>query len=400
MQADRKTLVNIAVKTPGLKNAGYLRKLLQSLDEHEVLTADDIWEEVLEEREKETEDQRVRELVSRLRKTLADIAHTKGASQYLEIPSADDDWDEQRGKTVYRLIVKERTASTETEEFWRPHSRQNNVTLVYAEPVFYYDVKELGFIRYLDTNPRSVDSEIAIGELEKKHGKELRAYFSGELNARLRPSRVYVGIGDVAAMDMLQRWFRKYVSLSVRFEASDRVAGLQGGCPVLLGSERTNRFIENYLNSDEGKKFCFRQSKNLIGHVDVRNVREAEKGNLAGYIGLPGYSMTEEGPVTVAGMLPTISQQRERFVILTRMPVPGGKGWATMISCDSTLGVREVAAALVKDRELGKIFAKAGIDKGQIPPSFEMLFSVRIAPAEIEHEAGTPKLVGFRAYEN
>jgi hypothetical protein len=69
-----------------------------------------------------------------------------------------------------------------------------------------------------------------------------------------------------------------------------------------------------------------------------------------------------------------------------------------MISSEATLAIREVARALTDDAQMEKIFSFCGISENAMPESFEMLFSVRIAPSNIEHETGEPEILGFRKY--
>ena len=147
-------LVQLALKTPAMKNAGFLRKLLNYLYEHRAdsVKADDIWEEVLGETAAETDGQRVRELVSRLRRVLEEVALVSVTPHFLDVPDADEaDEKERKG---YRLLMSKRRPKRLTSIFWKTHTVSEDVKLIYAEPIFFYDINGLGYIRYLDTNPR------------------------------------------------------------------------------------------------------------------------------------------------------------------------------------------------------------------------------------------------------
>jgi hypothetical protein len=385
-------LVREALKSALMKKAENLRKLLEYLEKHmkDEITADDIWEEVLEESEFETDGQRVRELACRLRAVLDDIAEDSGNEEFLYVPFADE--VQEDGRNGYRLMVRRRREKRATEIFWGPHTRSENVKLIYAEPVFYYDIVSLGYIRYLDTDPETTKNEIAIKELESRHGGELKKLFGESLAERLRPTRVYIGIGDAQSLERLTTWFERRALLKPAKDASHRVGGLQGSCPILLGSERTNQIIKNYLDSEGGQKFRYRWSMERVGHVEIHGVRDSEKKALT------GYDVLEQNDVTVFGQAATISQVRDRAAIVTRMRMPGSKGTVTMISSDSTLAIREVVFALTDDDNTEGIIAASGWELGDLPKEFEMLFSVRIAPAHFEHEGSLPHLIGARSY--
>jgi hypothetical protein len=391
MGKNTQALVQKALKSAGLKKAGNLQKLLEYLEKHikDEITADDIWEEVLEETESETDGQRVRELVSRLRSALEDIAADSGEDEFLYMPYADE--IERNGRKGYRLVVRHRFKRA-TEVFWGDHLRSKNIRLVYAEPVFYYDIVSLAYIRYLDTDPESTKHDVAMKELESKHGDELRKFYGEGIGERLRPTRVYMGIGEMQSLDRLTTWFERRALVKPEKDVSDRVTGLQGSCPILLGSERTNRIMKNYLDTKEGRKFCYRGSMERVGYVEIHGANDPEKKAIA------GYEFSERNGVTVFGRGATIAQVRDRPAIVTRMRMPGSKGTVTMISSDSTLAIREVAYALTDDDNTETIMAASGWQPTDVPREFELLFSVRIAPAHFEHEGSLPELMGARSY--
>lgn len=108
--------------------------------------------------------------------------------------------------------------------------------------------------------------------------------------------------------------------------------------------------------------------------------------------------MSEEEGQTIAGNKAELPAVRDRLAIVHRMPTPEGKGTITMISSDTSLAIQQVALALTDDGQAGAIMDKTGWTETTLPKSFEMLFGVRISPANIEHGAGDAELLGWRNY--
>jgi hypothetical protein len=387
-------LIDFALKSPLLKSSANLRKLLKLLGSNfpESVFAIDIWDEVFEgdgDPDSEPDAERIRETVHRLRMVLKDIPLTPEGDRFLSIPFAPV--PDAQGRRGYRIeLVKKKQKSTHA--FWKQHRLADNVKLVYAEPIFYYDVVHLCFFRFFDTNPETVSGGDAISELQKLHGKELEGFIDEPLEKRLRPSRIYVGIGEMEAMDALTLWFSRESFLPVTREPSNRGTSVVGGCPILLGSERTNLAIKRFWKSKEARRFAFQLHPERFAFVSIRKATTEERCEFEGFL------VEDNGESMVVGQNASTSQVRERLVLVTRSPLPGGKGWTTIISSDTTLALREVALALVNDQMLGDILAQAQWNEGDLLGAFEMLFSVEIAPSGEEHETGVAKLRCFRKY--
>ena len=280
-----------------------------------------------------------------------------------------------------------------SNEFWRGHAEAESIVLVYTEPTFYYDILKDGYIRFLDTNPQSDDKELALAELERRHGEELQGRDGIAIRERLRPTHVYVGIGEVAALEMLSQWFYERAGLQVQKVASGKISSVSKCAPILLGNMRTNRFISSFLRSREGQHFHYRLHETMIGHVAIENADDKEIKALGGF----SPSRDEKGR-TVAGQRATLSAVRDRFAVLTRMPNPGGTNSVTMISSDTTLAIQQVAMALTDNKQTYQILTKLGWPEEPLPPSFEMLFSVQIGAGDIDDDSTLPKLLAYRKY--
>jgi hypothetical protein len=396
MTNEMKPLIGFALKSKLIKGSPHLRKLLKLLGDcfPESVYAVDIWDAVFggeTDLRRRPDPEKIRETVYRLRITLKEIPLPPEGDRHFWIPYAQE--PDSQGRRSYRLeLVTKRQMLTHV--FWRPHTRteNDNVKLIYDEPIFYYDIVHLCFFRYFDTNPESVSGANAVSELEKLHGKELKNFISGSLEERLRPSRLYVGIGEMEAMNALALWFSRESFLPVIREASNRGGSLVGSCPILLGSERTNLAMKRFWKSKESQKFAFRLHPKRFAFVSIRKPKTEESCEFDGFI------VEEDGESTAVGLNATISQARERLVIVTRSQSPDGKGWTTIISSDTTLALREVVFALVDERMLGDILARAQINTEDLREAFEMLFSVEVAPSGDEHETGVAKLRCFRKY--
>jgi hypothetical protein len=380
-------LVDGILLTKNFKNASLRSKLLKYLFEnrHRYVSSDEIMDKVfgLEEAPYLKDENRVRERVGDLRRALEDFALTTDLPVICSLPEAVQGLG-------YKLEFKPRNPDCEAVRFWKPHMTTSPLLLVYAEPVFFYDIVTGAYMRFRDVNPRSDDRNIAIEALDARHGEELRKQLGSSLEARLRPTRSYVGVGEIAAVDVLSEWFSRSFR-QIEKEASERVFSTTG-CPILLGSTRTNKLIDCYLGCEEGRHFHYRLHTGRFNSISIASPSEHERASLA------KFTLTDEGDSICAGNAPTLSQARDRLVIVHRMFVPGTKRTVTMISSEATLGIKQVALALTEDDQLAPIIERLQDQDGILPSTFELLFSVRIAPAEIQHEAGLAEFLCCRKY--
>jgi len=379
-------LIDDILSTSAFKKASLRSKLLSYLSDHRerYVPSDEIMTQVfgLTEAHLKSEE-RVRERTKDLRDALEEFDLVTDLPQVCTLPNAT------QGEG-YKLRFDPRDPLSPAKVFWRAHLGKYPPILVYTEPMFFYDIVTGGYMRFLDVNPESI-GETAITELDARHGAELRKQYGSSLEERLRPTRIYVGLGEVAALDILGVWFSQKAFIHVAKEASDRIAVLRGS-PILLGGSRTNKLIDSYLNCEEGRHFGYRLHETKFKFVSIANATEAEKSSLA------KFSITQEGEYTHAGNMATLSQVRDRLVIVHRMLVPGSKRTVTMISSEATLGIRQVACALTEKDQVAPIVKALANGDGSLPNSFELLFSVRIAPGNMEHEAGDAEFIAYRKY--
>jgi hypothetical protein len=80
------------------------------------------------------------------------------------------------------------------------------------------------------------------------------------------------------------------------------------------------------------------------------------------------------------------------------MPNPNGIGGMTMICSDESLAIGQVSTTLTDEKQMQHVVGTTGWDIDKWPQSFQMLFSVQIAPAGLGHSAGPPEFVAGREY--
>jgi hypothetical protein len=377
--------------------------------EHQVekVTAGQLWENVLQKRNLSLSDAppdefdsegNTRQLCTELRKSLIRFFTPERCwhwQYHIELPKSSR-------HMPYQLKVTPLTDSP-TMAFWRPHVDENNVTLVYSQPIFYWDIQQEGYIRFLNTNAHSGTYDEAFDELESRHGDEMRKWY-GETPARkrLRPGRVFVGMGEMAAMDMLAEWFHRWPWLKVEKKPNEAVPAFRGISPVLLGSQRISKHIYTLLNSPAGQQFRYRLHDTRIGYGVVRNAKREEKPILEQFakdvVKLP---LQENGDTVIPVSPMALTAERTRLAILTRIAKSGNSGTVTMISSDTTLGIQEVARALTTEEYrtdgekplVTEILEAFGWPKHPLPAAFEVLFSVEIARHGVDDEAEIPRLL-------
>jgi hypothetical protein len=377
--------------------------------------AKELWDKVLKDRsfsdqqhsEPNAPHSNMRQTCTKLREKLIEFFTPERCwrwRRHIELP-------EGSRHVPYQLKVTE-LKDTPTMAFWRPHVIENNVNLVYVRPMFYLDVKTGCHLRFLDTNPTTDDPDKALLELEKQHPEELKKLY-GSIDAareRLRPTHVYLGMGEVAALDALTKWFQKWPWVEVEKQANDSITSIQRTSPVLIGSQRSNKFIGGQLALDETVRFHYRLHDTDVFYVSIAEASEEEKGKLGEFFDLREEFQEAKNPLTklpsrppktvpctVAGSGMSLSVKRNRLVILTRMPNPESRNrTVTMITSDTTLAIQQVADALTDDEQLAPLLEALGWPSNPLPSCFEMLFSVEIAPGGVDNNTGPALLLAVR----
>ena len=330
-------------------------------------------------------DDRLKSSLSDLRKHLKSVAIQSESPVHWILP-------EGLPALGYRLQLSERPTIT----FWKAHQGKYSPLMIYTEPIFFYDIKTGSYLRFLDVNPPVDDRDAAIEALVKAHGAELRMHYPGEsLKERLRPTHIYVGMGEMDAMESLQGWFSGHGSPKLRRIASDAAERIEIlGSPILFGGRNTNGLMDAYLGAQEASCFEYKLHPTSLKCVSIHKITAEERRELSGK-----YDITDEGGEWFrVGNNITLDQTRDRLVILYRMRVPGSQRLATMLASEATLGIRQVAIAITEDKKIQKMIHSLMDQNGALPDTFEALFSVKIAPTKRQHEAGDAELIAVRKH--
>ncbi len=372
-------LVKDILSTKAFRNARLRAELLRFLGENSsrYVTVNDLFGLFGLNEDYLRNDEHIRERIKDLRDALKDFALLTDLPLVCSLPNA------VQGQG-YKLLFAERGKESATHFFWKTHLGKHPPIFVYPEPMFYYDIERGSYTRFLNTNPESHTRDAALNELERLHAPDVKVMFGDDPRAKLRPSHAYVGMGEVEAMESIGEWLEKNSVERVNKVASEKAGSLKEYSPICLGSQRTNRFIHAFR---EKHHYSLAEK---ISHIAIKEATEQEKEAVAKYDG-----HTENG-MTVAGQPATTSPVRYRFVIISRVTMPGSFIKATLISSDATLAVRQAGRALTDDEQLGGILDKAGW--ASMPDEFEMLLSVRIAFGSMEDEADIPELLACRSY--
>jgi hypothetical protein len=387
---DSDELFQKALQSRKIKEAFLAKELLEFLYENQerIVSSVEIAATVFDDHRPVDAERRVRERIYDLKKRLEDFEVRFESDIRFDIPDA----------TVgpyggYRLRCVKKDPLAPAKVFWKAHTASNDVQFLYAEPAFFFDPDKASYIRYYDVNPSGNDSHSAVAELNAKHGIALKRLLGADPMDKLSPRHVFIGLGEMEAMDVLSEWFRRESFLNTRRNGSQRVLSLQeaGGCPVVFGNARSNHLLQAAFDSKDGKRFCYRQHDTLNGFITIQRASEDERQALRDF----KVSEDHDGQIS-AGLAATLSPLRDRLALIHRIKVPGGEGSATLISSDYTFGIRQVATALTNDKQAAEIMRRTGWREQKIPEVFEMIFKVQSAPMYFEHDADKAELLAWR----
>src|SRR5579884_188917 len=372
-EREQRALIEGILASPVFAKSARCRQLLQILFEHrhEALSSNAI-ALLLYKRQKagDTEESAVRGQCSELREALRQYS-----------PALLDAWQctlprpEAKGYRLEFSPIKR----TPAQLFWWPHvEHAERMAIVTNALLFFYDYDEQSVIRFFDTNDQP-SSEQCLSALEHNHQE---AFAPG-----LKPVHFYLASGEVTACEILQRWFLKTANLLPPRRVSRDMprSDILHSSPVLLGNRHTNKIIRQMRDSREAGHLAYRFGEKL-GTVHIHEPRDTELHALS------RFGITPEGNIGPTRNWEVI------FGMATRFPHPGGSGPVTIISSDFTsLGMARIVEALTSDEKAGKLLNQMEWPPDKpLPESFELLFTLRPAPGNIEGELSNPELVWWR----
>ena len=238
------TLAHWILKSPGFRGAsllsGLFRLLWQNRKRVEPTTDSELWTVVWKNTEDDykkstTANECIRAQCSALRTALDDYFRGTLNDWIIRLPPGGP----ARGYRLEWFIPNDpRTAAW---LFWQSHLNwRKDISLAYAEHVFYHDHAEGFVFRYYDCNAH--DDLSALRELEKRHPHNY--------TDALKVFHPYVAHGEMEAKELIQHWFRERLFRAIepivtRYQAAD--APIWQHSLVLLGSAASNRFIASVL---------------------------------------------------------------------------------------------------------------------------------------------------------
>jgi hypothetical protein len=274
---------------------------------------------------------------------------------------------EQRGEGYQLVFTGGGEKQSATELFWRPYlDAPQDIRIITSTHLFFYEPELNYAFRYADLNYD--ERKRVIGHrktpLEILEDERFEAVIPN-----LEPIYRYLSEYEVLSFEKLQRWFfeRSGVLTQRHLSRGFNDEDIHDVSPILLGRSGTNRFIEQFYASSATKHLVYRFVQPL------------------------GTVLTPEKT------FPADPKHETIFGIVARLLNPGGGGSVTIISAEYyNRAVMQMVSALTDDRRLERLFKQMDwpLDT-EVPESFEMLFSVRSSPGNIEG-AGHAELLCWR----
>jgi hypothetical protein len=333
--------------------------------------------------------ERVRKEIESLREKLKDYfnTHTEPLTCYITTFHNDG----------YQLQFNRLLPRSASEVFWEAHlERVEDVLVVCGDHLFFFDRAEKKIFRFYGFNvDKSTTAQTIVESLKER--------YPSSYNPGIVPShRFYFAMGEVEAYECLLRWFHEHSGgrLIRKCTTSREIVSLNDFSPILFGRPVTNEFLANYMKSTAATGHLAYRIDDDFNVVRIKpspdsETNEKEKEELARFGFTPGVLT----PVLTSGVLkpPDLGLS---FGILSRIPHPSGHGVMTMVSFHYYSKVTaRVMDALTNDKSVEAIFKKMrwSLEK-ELPKSFEMLFAVKINPADLDGE-GKADFLCWRKYE-
>jgi hypothetical protein len=254
-------------------------------------------------------------------------------------------------KSAALVLEPNRLDLSYVEHFWDAHCvgrpAGETLTIIYTEPLFFFDKTNRTYVRFLDINSEARVSEEVLAKAKARlKADDLVASF------HYQPS------GEIGARNLLLAWFRNYdvverQRMTVESKASRLCASdgaLRNGNVVLLGNRRTNTFIRE---------------------LQAERMTDAEPP----LITIEDHTVRLKNPARDQSWDDT---PRRAYAIVSRMRNMFG-GMATMIAANHGRAAEKVADFLTSETSLKKLYDKYELTREEsLPQSFQVLFGVDI----------------------
>lgn len=284
-------------------------------------------------------------------------------------------------------------ASSATAFFWSPHLGSGKEITVVCDPLlFFYDHANGTMLRFVDTNIDKSDRKQALDELERLHP-------GVNADNDLVPGHFYLNAGAIMAAESLRDYFwnhaKRRVPLILTKDGLKKQ--LLSSSPIMVGTIRTNTVMKEIFSSPVAKGIAYRMSAGKFPWVTVAKPTQREQDALVKPLGMK-IDRDGNGVLEMRGNGRIDSLTSEATLgIVTRLANPLGTGAITLISSYSILNVAKIATALTDETRMKGFFTQMDWPlEPQLPESFEMMFRVNLAPANMDDEATDAKLLCWR----
>jgi hypothetical protein len=229
------------------------------------------------------------------------------------------------------------------EQFWSPHA-VGETSLVWTEPLVFYDRKNRAYVRYLDLNSDSSDPV------------EVSKLFAGRPHPAksMIPCFGYQSSGDIVSVYQLERSLNMLGIATTRVLTRDSVErDVVGKNTVIVGNARMNTYVAEFQKGSEL----------MVGPKSVTLATPGKK-EPAEYV---DYEPAEQG-----------GRRQCAYGVLTRRPNFNHGKTVTMIAANHGRAIEKIAEYITADGDLEQLWEMMGQQRSSWPSRFQALFEVEV----------------------
>ena len=292
------------------------------------------------------------------------------------------DGNEGVGYRIKFRVVRPHRIATDT--FWEPHVKSGKELAVVCDSLlFFYEHQQGRTIRYVDTNiegTNRIRARQALDVLHPMHAHE-----------KLVAGHLYMDVGSVTAAELLREYFWRewQCRLPLVLEKDEVQRPWKDQSPVIIATPRTNNFMKGLFDSSDAEELAYRFPTDRFSYVTIRKPRGYELRRLKKLKSSLEWSGTESFSTTLAELT---------LGVISRIANPHGNGgFLTFISTDATWSAKQMARIVTDEVALRRLFDEMEWSYAEpLPPTFEILFLIRLFPGNQSDTAGAPQVICWR----
>lgn len=233
------------------------------------------------------------------------------------------------------------------EKLWDAYfidrASESPISIVFTEPLFFFDPKEACFIRYLNINYEAIDTEELRQKIQREHGPDHPA-------CKLEPSYHYQPGGEIEARSTLMECLRQ----SKAYEHQPR--------PIRMKVSRDYVANKNFVSEDIvvlGNRRTSWLFKTLQEKMPIT---------------------VEDATIAIKGMGTLKDEPPYAFAVFTRRRNLDERGVVTMIGANHGRAAEKVAEFVNADEQLKALYAEIpDLNPHEaLPEQFQILFRVKV----------------------